>query len=294
MDLIERLHSKGLIKPPSYVIGSTHYLTIMGSQAYAVAGEDSDMDLYGWCIPPKDLIFTHLRGEIPGFGYQTQRFEQWQQHHIFESDRQKEYDFNVYNIIKYFQLVMDNNPNMIDSLFTHQQCVIKSTKLSEHVRDNRKTFLCKKAWHTFKGYAYDQMHKMRIKEVTPESARYEMVQKYGYDVKFAYHVVRLLNEVEMILVEHDLDLHRNNDQLKDIRAGNWTMTQIEDYFTSKEKSLEEVYAKSTLRNRPDEPAIKKILMEVLEEHYGTISDAVETSDQYKGILRQIQQLVSKV
>lgn len=294
MDLIERLHSKGLIKPPTFVIGSTHYLTVMGSQAYAVNESDSDLDVYGWCIPPKDLIFTHLRGEIPGFGYQTQRFEQFQQHHITEKDTRKEYDLNIYSIIKYFQLVMDNNPNMIDSLFTSQQCVIKSTKMSDHVRDNRKTFLSKKAWHTFKGYAYAQMHKMRIKEVKPESARYESVQKHGYDVKFAYHVVRLLNEVEMILNEQDLDLHRNNDQLKSIRRGEWTQAQIEEYFYNKEKILEETYVKSTLRHKPDEPAIKKILMEVLEEHYGTLQGAVETADQYKNMLREIQQIVSKV
>lgn len=294
MDLIERLHSKGLIKPPLYVIGATQYLTQMGSQAYAVANDDSDLDIYGWCIPARDVVFPHLRGEIPGFGYQTQRFEQFQQHHIVEKDYNKEYDLNIYSVIKYFQLVMDNNPNMIDSLFTHQQCVIKSTKVSDHVRDNRKTFLSKKAWHTFKGYAYAQMHKMRIKEVTPESARYDMVQKYGYDVKFAYHVVRLLNEVEMILVEQDLDLHRNNDQLKEIRAGQWKIEQVEAYFHMKEKSLEEAYVKSTLRYKPDEPAVKKILMEVLEEYYGTLQGMVETADQYKSMLRQIQQIVSKV
>lgn len=294
MDLIERLHSKGLIKPPPFVLGGTQYLTIMGSVAYAVSSDTSDMDLYGWCIPPKDMIFPHLRGEILGFGNQIQRFEQFQQHHILEKDHGKEYDFNIYNIVKFFQLVMDNNPNMVDSLFTPQNCVLKSTKLSDHVRDNRKIFLHKGSWHRFKGYAYQQMHKMKIKEPDPASKRYEMIKKFGYDVKFAYHVVRLLNEVEMIMVEHDLDLRRNNDQLKEIRRGEWTQQQIEDYFVSKEKSLEEVYAKSTLRHRPDEVQIKKILLEVLEEHFGSLSGMVESSDHYKSILREIQKLTEKV
>jgi predicted nucleotidyltransferase len=294
MDLIERLHSKGLIKPPGFVIGGTQYLTVMGSQAYAVANDDSDMDIYGWCIPARDYVFPHLRGEIEGFGTKGNRFEQFQMHHIVEKDYGKEYDLNIYNIVKYFQLVMDNNPNMIDSLFTHQQCVIKSTKVSDHVRDNRKIFLCKKAWHTFKGYAYAQMHKMKIKEPDPTSVRYATIQKYGYDVKYAYHIVRLLNEVEQILNDQDLDLHRNNDQLKDIRAGNWKAEQIEEYFTMKEASLELAYNNSTLRNRPDEPAIKKILLECLEEYYGTLDGMIETADQYKTMLRQIQQIVSKV
>lgn len=294
MDLIERLHSKGLIKPPPWVVGGTQYLTIMGSVAYAVSGDTSDMDLYGWCIPPKDLIFPHLRGEIPGFGYQTQRFEQFQQHHILDKEARKEYDFNIYSIIKYFQLVLDNNPNMVDSLFTDHTCVLKSTKISDHVRDNRKVFLNKKSWHTFKGYAFAQMHKMRIKDPDPSSKRYESIQKYGFDVKFAYHVVRLLNEVEQILVEGDLDLRRNNDQLKAIRRGEWTMAQVEQYFFDKEKSLEDTYAKSKLPNKPPEEAVKKILLEVLEEHFGTLDGMIESADHYKQIIRDIQRLVSKV
>src|SRR5665213_119114 len=181
MDLIETLHSKGLIKPPPFVIGGTQYLTVMGSQSYGVANNDSDLDVYGWCIPPKDMVFPHLRGEILGFGYQTQRFDQFQQHHVMEKDTGKEYDLSIYNIVKFFQLVMENNPNMVDSLFTDETCVIKCTKIGQHVRDNRKTFLSKKAWHTFKGYAYAQMHKMRSKEHDKDGTRYEMVEKYGYD-----------------------------------------------------------------------------------------------------------------
>ena len=38
------------------------------------------------------------------------------------------------------------------------------------------------------------MHKMRTKE--PEGKRRAIIEEFGFDVKFAYHVVRLLNEVE--------------------------------------------------------------------------------------------------
>ena len=294
MELLERLHSKNLIKPPPFVVGGTQYLTIMGSMAYGVSSDSSDMDVYGFCIPPKDIVFPHLAGVIPGFGTQIQKFEQFQQHHIVDKESRKEYDINVYNIIKYFQLVMENNPNMIDSLFTRENCVLGATKIANHVRDNRKLFLHKGSWHKFKGYAFSQMHKMRIKNPDEESVRFDMVQKYGFDVKFAYHVVRLLNEVEQIMVEHDLDLMKNNEQLKAIRNGEWKIEQIEQYFYDKEKSLEHVYSTSTLRHRPDEDQIKRILLECLEEYYGSLDGAVETVDQYKAMLRQIQQIVSKV
>jgi uncharacterized protein len=293
VSVIQKLHKKGLIKPPQFVLG-TQYETIMGSFAYAVSSDTSDIDIYGFCIPPKDMVFPHLRGEILGSGSQTNRFEQFQQHHVIEKDTRKEYDLNIYSIIKYFQLAMENNPNMIDSLFTPENCVLHATKLARHIRDNRRKFLHKGAWHKFKGYAFGQMHKMKIKNPDPESKRYESIQKYGYDVKFAYHVVRLLNEVEQILIEHDLDLTRNNEQLKSIRRGEWTIQQIEEYFTSKENGLEKAYLESTLQHKPNEQEIKSLLLETLEEYYRSLDGAVESPDHYKEILRQIQKLTSNI
>jgi len=117
MSLIDRLHKRGLINPPHFLIHNCHYEVMMGSVAYAVNEDTSDMDVYGWCIPPKDLIFPHLRGEILGFGKQTSRFEQYQQHHIIDKEMKRKYDIQIYNIVKYFQLIMENNPNLIDSLF---------------------------------------------------------------------------------------------------------------------------------------------------------------------------------
>lgn len=294
MSVIQKLHKKGLIKPPSFVVGGTMYETIMGSVAYGVSSDTSDMDIYGFCIPPKDMVFPHLRGEILGFGNQTQRFEQYQQHHVIEKDTRKEYDLNIYSVVKYFQLCMENNPNMIDSMFTPANCVLHSTKISDHMRDNRKKFLHKGAWHKFKGYAYSQMHKMKIKEPDVTSKRYESIVKFGYDVKFAYHVVRLLNEVEQILIEGDLDLMKNNEQLKSIRRGEWSMEQIEQYFVNKEKSLEEAYVNSKLQHKPNEAEIKAILLETLEEYYGSLDGAIQSADHYKELLRQIQTIVMKI
>jgi len=269
------LSQKQLIAPPPFIKSNIQYEVQMGSVAYGVSSDESDIDVYGFCIPPKHVIFPHLAGTIPGFGRQQNKFEQYQQHHVKDVSSGKEYDITIYSIIKYFQLCMDNNPNMIDSLFVPRRCILHTTQIGGHVRENRKLFLHKGAWFKFKGYAYSQVHKMKIKNPDETSTRYAMIKKHGYDVKFAYHVVRLLNEVEQILIEHDIDLERNREQLKSIRRGEWTMEQIIDYFESKEKSLESVYAESDLQHSPDEDKIKNILLECLEMHYGSLSDSIK-------------------
>ena len=83
-------------------------------------------------------------------------------------------------------------------------------------------------------YAYSQLAKISDNPTKQDSKRAASVEKFGYDVKAAYHVVRLLNEIEQILVEGDLDLLRNREQLKSIRRGEWTIEQLNQYFTEKE------------------------------------------------------------
>lgn len=274
---VNLLSDKKLISPPKYVSESVQLEVIMGSVAYGVSSDTSDMDVYGFCIPPKTLVFPHLSGEIPGFGTQIQRFEQYQQHHIIEPDSKQEYDFSIYSIVKYFQLCMENNPNMIDSLFVPRRCVLYSTAIGEYVRDKRKIFLHKGAYHKFKGYAYSQLSKLnRIPDKS--STRYYDYVKNGFSTKYAYHLVRLLDEVQQILEEHDLDLTRNREQLKAIRNGEMSLERIKDYFELKEKHLEDLYHSSTLPVKPNEEMIKNLLLECLEMFYGSLDKAIKDND----------------
>jgi predicted nucleotidyltransferase len=239
----------------------------MGSEVYGASNGNSDKDVYGFCIPPKEIVFPHLAGEIEGFGRQRKRFEQWQEHHV--KAEPYTYDCTVYSIVKYFQLCMENNPNMIDSLFTHVHAVQAQTSIGQMVRDNRRLFLHKGAWHKFKGYAYSQLHKIETKE-RANPKRQADIDNYGYDLKFGYHLVRLMLEVEQILIDGDLDLTRHSDQLKAIRRGEWTIGQIKQFFSDKERQLEQVYHDSKLPHSPNEEAIKSLLLNCLEQHYGTL------------------------
>jgi len=293
----QHLIKQGLLKsPPKFLETGVQYEVVMGSIAYGVAEDHSDMDVYGFAIPPRDWVFPHLRGEIFGFDEIDLQFEQIQQHHMLDKSalggKGREYDLVIYSIIKYFRLLTDNNPNIIDSLFVPRNCVLYSTTIGEMVREKRHLFLHKGCWAKFKGYAYSQVHKMRTK--VPEGGRKAIINEFGYDVKFAYHVVRLLNEVEQILIENDLDLDRNKEQLKSIRRGEWSQQAVEDYFADKEKQLEKIYLESTLPALPDTEAIKSLLLECLEHHYGSLTECINQEDDAIAALREIELIVQKV
>lgn len=291
--IIKHCEDNKLCTPPRFLVTNLCYETVMGSQAYGVSTDSSDVDVYGFCIPPKADIFPHLIGEIPGFGKQSHRFDQYQQHHVADEKNKKEYDFSIYSIVKYFDLCMSCNPNMIDSLFTPRNCVTYSSFISENIRTKRRMFLHKGAYHRYRGYAYQQLHKLNNKNPDESSKRKDLIEKFGYDTKFAYHLIRILNQIEQIMMEGDLDLQRNNEMHKSIRRGEWTKEEVLEWAANKEKDLDKLYHSSTIPHGPDEGAIKNLLLESLEHHYGSISDCVVLPNAKEMALKEIKNVLEK-
>lgn len=289
---ISKLSTCGLIRPPAWLPDNIQFEGIQGSIAYGVSTETSDFDVVGWCIPPKELIFPHLAGEIEGFGQQTKRFKCYQQQHVTD-DVCREYDFSIYSITHYFQLTMENNPNMVASLFLPRDCILHITRVGEMVRERRHIFLHKGAWHRFKGYAYSQMSKMGSRTPEAGSKRAALVESHGFDTKFAYHLVRLMYEIEQILTTGDLDLRRNADELKAIRQGEVPEAKIRQFFDAKEKFLEGLYEKSSLPWGPREAEIKQLLLDCLETHYGSLSGFVVKEHEPLQALREVAHTFSK-
>jgi hypothetical protein len=180
---------------------------------------------------------------------------------------------------------------MLDSLFTPRRCIRHSTQVSEMVLQKREIFLHKGSFHKLRGYAYAQLSKIDSGANRSNPKRQQDIDTYGYSTKFAYHLIRLILQAEQILIEHTLDIEKNREILKDIRAGNWDMDRIRQFFMDKEKTLNEVYLTSTLRNKPDEQEIKQLLVDCLEHHYGSISNAVVMDVNYEKLGRDIRALL---
>jgi hypothetical protein len=81
--------------------------------------------------------------------------------------------------------------------------------------------------------------------------------------------------------------------LKAIRRGEVPQEDIRAYFSEKEKALEKQYNESKLPHSPDERAIKQLLLECLDEHYGDLSSAVVNPDAMTTAFREIAAIVHK-
>jgi predicted nucleotidyltransferase len=278
----------------------------MGSVAYGVAdtsGDNApDFDIYGVCVPPKETLFPHLTGELWGFGkykdgMPNSYFRQWQQAHINDPDalggKGREYDFQIYSIVQYFQLCMECNPNMIDSLFTHDSDVLHITQIGRLIRDNKQMFLSQKIFEKFKGYAFSQWKKIETKKAEENSKRAVLIEKYGMDTKYCYHLVRLLLECEDLLRDGTMDIKRHREQLKAIRRGEYTLEKIHELMQGKMNDLETLRNKSVLPPNVDQKAIRNLLIQCLEIQYGDLSKAVTVPSSAEDALRDIKELIAQ-
>lgn len=297
---LSKLVAKGIATPPSGLDQLIQLEVYGGSSAYAMDSDTSDLDCLGFWIPPLDSIFPHLKGLIPGFdgGFseKTLEFSTYTQHHMFDQSAKGgkgcEYDYTIHSIVKYFRLLLGANPTLIESLFSPVRCVLHLTPIGQLVLDNRKLFLCKELAKNSASYARGQLHKLRTKEPTEDSKRFAVVEKYGYDLKWAVHNVRLIDQAYQIVTKNDIDLEENREKLKSIRRGEWTMEQIEAHFKMMEPILIEATDKSDLPWEPDREQVRALLVQCLTKHFGSLAGAVVDLNRSQVVIDQIKELIA--
>lgn len=292
--IVEKLADKKIISAPAFIKGSIQFEATMGSQAYGCASDHSDCDIYGFCIPPKAYTFPHTAGEIWNFSTPKFRFDQLETKKpvVYEGT---EYDVKIYNIIKFFKLAMDCSPNIIDTLFVPERCVLHISEVGKIVRQNRELFLSKKLYHTMCGYAHSQLHKIKTKTPDPGSKRAALVEEFKFDVKFAYHVVRIMLECEQALTLGTINLERDRELYKAIRRGEWSQDRVENFLIEKEDALRRIYddPKCPLAYKSDEDRITQVLMNCLEEFYGSLSNCIVVPDALDKMSDEILEVVHR-
>jgi hypothetical protein len=115
-----------------------------------------------------------------------------------------------------------------------------------------------------------------------KTKRFELQKIQGQDSKYLYHLARLMDECEQILTLGTIDLQRSKEYLKAIRRGDVS-----------EKELAKLYESSKLRYEPDWPALQTLLLNCLEEHYGSLKDAIVIPDKERRACQEIKAILEK-
>ena len=123
------------------------YEYIRGSVAYGTAFDNmenvqSDIDTSG--------VFFAPQNELLGFNSNyTERIADEKNDNVW------------FEIGKWFELLCNSNPNIIESLWIPQRCILFENDIIKEIKENRNMLLSKKVYETFGGYAKSQIKKAR-------------------------------------------------------------------------------------------------------------------------------------
>jgi predicted nucleotidyltransferase len=114
---------------------------IVGSRAYGTATPESDTDLRGVFLLPASH-YLQLYDVVNQVSDETN-------------------DITYYTLKRFFELAADANPNILELLFVPDDCVRKTSKEWERIKDNKNLFISKRVLHTYSGYAVAQIKKAK-------------------------------------------------------------------------------------------------------------------------------------
>ena len=149
-----------------------------GLHGTAVDGQD-DRDEMGLCAEPAEYV-TGLR-----------RFEQY----VFRTQPEGvrsgpgDLDLIVYSLRKWMRLALTGNPTILLPLFVPDAEIVRITELGHELRANAGRIVSRRAGLRFAGYLRTQRKRMLDGDLRVN--RPELIEKYGFDTKYAMHMVRL-------------------------------------------------------------------------------------------------------
>jgi predicted nucleotidyltransferase len=149
------------------------------------------------------------------------------------------WDIVLYEWGKWLQMLRKSNPNVLGTLWLEPEDVLDCPKPWQltpfepwaAVLAGREKFLSKQMYPAFIGYAKGQLYKMthHAHQGYMGEKRKRLVEKYGYDVKNAAHLVRLLRMACEAFEEGQLNVRRHDaSELIAIKSGQWPLRRVQE------------------------------------------------------------------
>jgi predicted nucleotidyltransferase len=207
------------------------YRCVIGSQAYGLAGEGSDIDRRGIYLPPADLHWSL-------YGVPDQ----------LENDSTQE---AYWEIQKFLVMALKANPNVLECLYTPM--VEKATPLAAKLLAMRSIFLSRIVFQTYNGYVLSQVKKMQA----------DLRNQGQVKWKHVMHLIRLLLSGITILREGfvPVRVEEHRDNLLLIRRGEMPWDEVEHWRKRLHHEFNAAAEATTLPERPDYEKVNAFLIE---------------------------------
>jgi predicted nucleotidyltransferase len=239
------------------------FLCRVGSQMYGTNTSESDDDIIGIFVEDTEYIIGRKKCEQIEFLTNSTSSG--------KRNKAGDKDYKFYSLTKWFQMAINNNPNVLELFFSPANCILYESDEWKRIRDNKNLFISLKSFHSFSGYAHSQGLRLEVKSGN-NTGRKELQEKYGYDTKLFSHMLRLYYECRQLLKEEQITMPLP-DRVEILQYKRGEYPGEEGLKKGKErvmelgKQCEQLYTTSKLRYAPDFENISKLQMDILLSYW---------------------------
>jgi predicted nucleotidyltransferase len=280
----------------SWIVNNLVLESIMGSHAYGCQTAESDYDIVGVVMDKHECLFPQMYNHILGFdqipSFENKECKDTSKIIITQNKKDSEYEGAWHSLTNFFNLVANGSPNLTEVLFVNRALVTYAHDIGWMLRDHRRDFLSTKMYFSFKGYAFSQFARIRkealrwkVEHKCDNTNRIPLYEKNGYDVKMSYHTLRLLDLIHQLLTDGDLNLMRNKEECKVMRAGEWgDFKSFEEHVEKRLAELDSlVITCKAVPNKPQRQLLHDLLANCIEQWYGSESKMQKQTVEYVSV-----------
>jgi hypothetical protein len=197
------------------------YRCIVGSRAFGLDHEGSDVDRRGIYLPPAEL--------------------QWSLFGVPEQLENEETQETYWELGKFLRLALKANPGILECLYT--PLIEETSDLARELLEMRGAFLSKLVYQTYNGYVLSQFRKLE------QDLRARGAIKW----KHAMHLIRLLVSGITTLREREVPVRveEHRERLLAIRRGEMPWEEVDAWRLELHRAFDAAFVTTTLPERPD-------------------------------------------
>ena len=197
------------------------YRCVVGSRAYGLDDDESDIDRRGVYLPPAEM--------------------HWSLYGVPEQLENAEAEECYWELQKFLTLALKANPNVLECLYT--PLVEYATPLARELLDMRDAFLSKLVYQTYNGYVLSQFKKLTARLSSGREIKW----------KHAMHLIRLLLAGIAALREATVPVAvgEHRERLLAIRRGEVAWDELDAWRLDLHKRFDAAFAQTKLPDRPD-------------------------------------------
>lgn len=226
---------------------------------------NDDRDEMGVCIEDlSDAIGFH---EFEQYIFRTAALREGKQD---APSQPGDLDLTIYSLRKFLRLAMQGKPTVLTLFFVPQAQWVTGDARGSQLQDLAPLILSAQAGKRYLGYMESQRQRLLGERGQKKCNRPDLEKKYGYDTKYAMHILRLGEQGVELLTTGRLTLpipEPKRTEILNVRKGLVPLNDVLQWAGDLERQLKDLLTASVLRDTPDITAIEEWMLRMYWENW---------------------------